>query len=91
MPITVLDPTGQSEAEAPRLAPPLPSLKGALVGLLDNGKANADQLLGEVERLLRAESSAEAGSCDSCGAPHSRGAAFCFQCGAALLETRSVS
>jgi hypothetical protein len=55
MPITVLDPTGQSEAEAPRLAPPLPSLKGALVGLLDNGKANADQLLAEVERLLRAE------------------------------------
>jgi hypothetical protein len=53
MPITVLDPTGQSEGEAPRLAPPLPSLKGALVGLLDNGKANADELFAEVGRLLR--------------------------------------
>jgi hypothetical protein len=47
----------------------------------------ADAELGEVERLLRAESTAETGSCDACGAPHSRGAAFCWQCGARLLET----
>ena len=47
----------------------------------------ADAELGEVERLLRAESTAETGSCDACGAPHSRGAAFCWQCGASLLET----
>ena len=48
----------------------------------------ADAELGEVERLLRAESTAETGSCDACGAPHSRGAAFCFQCGAPLLATQ---
>ena len=53
MPITVLDPTGQNEAEAPRLAPALPSLKGALVGLLDNGKANSDRLLDRIESILR--------------------------------------
>jgi hypothetical protein len=51
----------------------------------------ADAELGEVERLLRAESTAEAGSCLSCGAPHSRGAAYCFQCGAALLETQTMA
>ena len=51
----------------------------------------AEAELGAVERLLRAETTAEAGSCDACGAPHSRGAAFCFQCGAALLETQSMS
>jgi hypothetical protein len=46
----------------------------------------ADAELGEVERLLRAETTAETGSCDACGAPHSRGAAFCWQCGAPLLQ-----
>jgi hypothetical protein len=49
----------------------------------------ADAELGEVERLLRAESTAETGSCDACGAPHSRGAAFCWQCGTSLLPTTS--
>ena len=46
----------------------------------------ADAELGEVDRLLRAESTAETGSCDACGAPHSRGAAFCWQCGGPLLS-----
>jgi hypothetical protein len=44
----------------------------------------ADAELGEVDRLLRADSTAEVGACDACGAPHSRGAAFCWQCGAPL-------
>ena len=44
----------------------------------------ADGELGEVDRLLRAERDSEAGSCTACGAPHSRGAAFCWQCGATL-------
>jgi len=35
-----------------------------------------DAGLAEVERLLRLEESASAGSCPSCGAPHSRGALF---------------
>jgi hypothetical protein len=46
---------------------------------------HADAELAEVERLLAAEHRSEAGSCPSCGAPHSRGAAFCWQCGAGLL------
>jgi DNA repair exonuclease SbcCD ATPase subunit len=47
---------------------------------------HADAELAEVERMLAAEQRSEAGSCPSCGAPHSRGAAFCWQCGAALLS-----
>ena len=45
----------------------------------------ADGELGEVDRLLRAERSAETGNCPACAAPHSRGAAFCWQCGATLM------
>jgi hypothetical protein len=45
-----------------------------------------DAELAEVERLLRLEDSASAGSCAACGAPHSRGAVFCWQCGATLME-----
>jgi hypothetical protein len=44
-----------------------------------------DAELAEVERLLRLEDSASAGSCPSCGAPHSRGALYCWQCGATLM------
>jgi hypothetical protein len=45
-----------------------------------------DAELAEVERLLRLDESASAGSCPSCAAPHSRGALFCWQCGATLME-----
>jgi hypothetical protein len=45
-----------------------------------------DAELAEVERLLRLEESASAGSCPGCGAPHSRGAVFCWQCGATLMQ-----
>lgn len=45
-----------------------------------------DAELAEIERLLRLEESASAGSCPSCSAPHSRGALFCWQCGATLME-----
>jgi chorismate mutase len=44
-----------------------------------------DAELGEVERLLRMEESATSGTCRSCGAVHSRGAAYCWHCGAELL------
>jgi hypothetical protein len=47
---------------------------------------DADAELSEVERLVRMESSGTAGSCASCGAPHSSGATFCWQCGQPLLE-----
>jgi hypothetical protein len=47
---------------------------------------DADAELNEVERILRMEDSATAGSCPSCGAPHSSGATFCWQCGKPLLQ-----
>jgi hypothetical protein len=45
-----------------------------------------DAELAEVERLLRMEDGAVAGSCPRCAAPHSRGAIYCWQCGATLME-----
>lgn len=45
-----------------------------------------DSELSEVERILRLEETGTAGMCASCGAPHSSGAAFCWQCGQPLLE-----
>jgi len=47
---------------------------------------NADAELAEVERILRLEQQSTAGECRSCGAPHSSGAAYCWQCGQPLLE-----
>jgi chorismate mutase len=47
---------------------------------------NADAELSEVERILRLEQSSTAGECASCKAPHSSGAAYCWQCGQPLLE-----
>lgn len=46
----------------------------------------ADAELNEVERLVRMEETSTAGSCSSCGAPHSQGATFCWQCGRPLLQ-----
>ena len=47
---------------------------------------NADAELNEVERILRLEETSTAGECASCGAPHSTGAAYCWQCGQPLLQ-----
>jgi hypothetical protein len=47
---------------------------------------NADAELAEVERILRLDQTATAGECSSCGAPHSTGAAYCWQCGQPLLQ-----
>jgi hypothetical protein len=44
-----------------------------------------DAELAELERLLRMERDGMAGSCPHCGAPHSRGALFCWQCGTTLM------
>lgn len=46
---------------------------------------DADAELGEVERILRTEQTGAAGTCGGCGAPHSIGATFCWQCGRPLL------
>ena len=45
----------------------------------------ADAQLGEVQRLLATAEAGVHGQCRSCGAVHSRGAAFCWHCGAPLL------
>ncbi|HEY1286354.1 MAG TPA: hypothetical protein VGF04_09715 [Solirubrobacterales bacterium] len=50
---------------------------------------DADAELGEVERILRMEQTGMAGSCATCGAPHSNGATFCWQCGQPLLQQLS--
>ena len=47
---------------------------------------DADSELAEVERILRLEETSTAGACASCGAPHSSGAAYCWQCGQPLLQ-----
>jgi hypothetical protein len=44
-----------------------------------------DAELGEVERLLSAAEDGVTGACRSCGAPHSRGAAYCWKCGQPLM------
>ncbi len=46
----------------------------------------ADAELGEVQRLLAGAEAGIHGQCRSCGAVHSRGAAYCWHCGAPLLE-----
>jgi hypothetical protein len=45
-----------------------------------------DAELAEVERLLRMEHDGVAGACPQCASPHSRGAVYCWQCGATLME-----
>ena len=47
---------------------------------------SADAELNEVERILRLEQTSTAGACGTCGAPHSSGAAFCWQCGNSILQ-----
>ncbi|MFT4049962.1 MAG: hypothetical protein QM648_09025 [Solirubrobacterales bacterium] len=47
---------------------------------------DADAELGEVERILRMERTGVAALCLTCGAPHSSGAVYCWQCGSNLLE-----
>lgn len=47
---------------------------------------DADSELNEIERILRLEHTSTAGSCASCGAPHSTGASYCWQCGQPILQ-----
>jgi hypothetical protein len=46
----------------------------------------ADAELAEVQRLLATTDAGISGQCRSCGAVHSRGAGYCWHCGAPLLE-----
>jgi hypothetical protein len=45
----------------------------------------ADAELGEVERLVADAIEGVGGQCRACGAPHSRGAAYCWRCGQPLM------
>jgi hypothetical protein len=47
---------------------------------------DADSELSEIERILRLEHTSTAGVCASCGAPHSTGASYCWQCGQPILQ-----
>jgi hypothetical protein len=47
---------------------------------------DADAELAEIERILRTEQTGTAGTCSVCGAPHSSGAGYCWQCGNQILR-----
>jgi hypothetical protein len=51
---------------------------------------DVDAELSEVERILRMEQTGAAGTCPACGAPHSSGAVYCWQCGQSLLQPVST-
>jgi hypothetical protein len=50
-----------------------------------------DAELAELERQVRLEDAGAAGACRSCGAFYARGSAFCWQCGATLVEAAESS
>ncbi len=53
MTLRVLDPRLEPEAGALRAAPPLSSLNGAVIGLLDNAKIGTARLYDHLAALLR--------------------------------------
>ena len=53
MTLRVLDPRQSAEGEPLVMAPPLPKLEGAVVGLLDNAKIGTATFYDHVERLLK--------------------------------------
>ena len=55
MTLRVLDPRQSAHGEALRMAPPLASLNGAVVGMIDNAKIGTKQLLDFIEEILRSE------------------------------------
>lgn len=55
MTLRVLDPRQSAHGEALRMAPPLASLTGAVVGMIDNAKIGTKQLFDFIEEILRKE------------------------------------
>ncbi len=53
MTLRVLDPRLEADGEALRLAPPLASLNGALIGMIDNAKIGTERFFDFVEEILR--------------------------------------
>jgi len=54
MSMKVLDPRLEAEGDAMTLAPPLATLEGATVGLIDNAKIGTAAFYDHVEAILRA-------------------------------------
>jgi hypothetical protein len=55
MTLRVLDPRQAAQGDAMRMAPALPSLDGAVVGMIDNAKIGTERLFDFVEEILRKE------------------------------------
>ena len=55
MTLKVLDPTLASEGGPLRLAPALPSLEGAVVGMIDNAKLGTERLFDYIAEILKKE------------------------------------
>ncbi len=55
MTLRVLNPTQSAHGDALRMAPPLASLNGAVVGMIDNAKIGTKQLFDFIEEILCAE------------------------------------
>jgi len=55
MTLRVLDPRLSAEGEALRPAPPLKSLQGAVVGMIDNTKIGTAHLFDHISQILRDE------------------------------------
>ncbi len=55
MTLRILDPRQSAHGEALRMAPPLASLNGAVVGMIDNAKIGAERLFDFIEEILRKE------------------------------------
>jgi len=55
MTLRVLDPRQSAQGEALRMAAPLASLSGAVVGMIDNAKIGTQRLFDFIETILREE------------------------------------
>jgi hypothetical protein len=55
MTLRVLDPRQGAEGQALSMAPPLASLEGAVVGMIDNAKIGTERLFDFIEQILRKE------------------------------------
>ena len=55
MTLRVLDPRQSAQGEAMRMAPALPSLDGAVIGMIDNAKIGTQRLFDFIEEILRKE------------------------------------
>lgn len=55
MTLRVLDPRQAPQGDAMRMAPALPSLDGAIVGMIDNAKIGTERLFDFIEEILRKE------------------------------------